>query len=152
MELCEAPDGEEQKDPSRHVLGQGDAARNGFCLAVLEFGAGLNVTTIRRKCESLLYLYPENCILARVNKDFPLVLDHDTRQHIEVMSGSLRFIAEVDQRLQGRHVSSTHAEAGASAAAKAKAKSKARGPSASRTLAAPATAPRSSSKARRSLN
>ena len=93
MELCEASVGE--LNPSKHVLGKEDA----FCLALLEFGCGLNVPTIRGEFARLVDLFPENCILARINPDFPLVLDTAERQKIEIMSSSLTVLQEVDSIL-----------------------------------------------------
>merc|ERR1712216_671834 len=109
--------------------GSGDAAKNGFCLALVEIGCGLNVPTIRHKFWSRLEVYPENAVLVRVNPDFPLVLETEGRQHIEVMSTGLPCILEVDRVLRG---AASVLESGSMASQtkpKAKAKSSARGKS-----------------------
>ena len=101
MTLCNAPIGDDEKDEAKHVLASALGER-AFCLAVLEFGCGLNVPTIRRECEKLLDMYPENCVLVRVNPDFPLVLDKEPRQRIEVMTRALAAVRAVDAILSGR--------------------------------------------------
>ena len=100
MELCEAPIGDEQKNLTRHVLGHGEDGQTSFCLALLEFGCGLNVPTIRYKFRSQSDMYPENAVLVRINPDFPLVLEKEPRQCIEVMSRGLDCILEVENILQ----------------------------------------------------
>ena len=60
--------------------------------ALLEFGCGFNVPTIRIEFARLLDLFPENCILVRANPDFPWVPE---TAEIEIMSNSLKVLKEV---------------------------------------------------------
>ncbi|CAE7432009.1 unnamed protein product [Symbiodinium natans] len=116
MTLCSAPLGDGEKDPAKHVLGASAGASSGdiyedkgakggeeaFCLAVLEFGCGLNVPSVRRESERHLDMYPENCVLVRVNPDFPLVLEKEPRQRIEIMAGALEAVRAADALLRGK--------------------------------------------------